>query len=281
MALGRIILASQSPRRGLLLGEAGLAFEQCNPPFADPASPSEEQGTDAGALACRLAVSKAHSLWAVLAGGGVVQSTQGAQTGTKTPLDNESCNLPHQEEPRPGSAPVPAAAQRPYLIVGADTICVDTAGRLIGQPGTRPEAGAMIRRFTGVWHEVVTGVGLMDDQGRCVGFSDAARVCLEHLDDASLEHYLDSGQWQGKAGGYNLFDRQAAGWPIRVEGDPATVVGLPMAMLLPVLQCWQQSGDWEAAVSRCRPHIKLPAGGGPQSLGAHPQSSDNRPERRP
>ena len=30
--------------------------------------------------------------------------------------------------------------------------------------------------------------------------------------------YVASGQWQGKAGGYNLHERLRAGWPIRVDG---------------------------------------------------------------
>jgi predicted house-cleaning NTP pyrophosphatase (Maf/HAM1 superfamily) len=50
-----------------------------------------------------------------------------------------------------------------------------------------------------------------------------------------LEHYLNTDGWIGKAGGYNLTDRQHAGWPITVEGDPATVMGLPMNRLVGVL----------------------------------------------
>lgn len=37
--------------------------------------------------------------------------------------------------------------------------------------------------------------------------------------------------WAGKAGAYNLAERVEAGWPIEVEGDPGTVMGLPMRRL--------------------------------------------------
>ena len=53
----------------------------------------------------------------------------------------------------------------------------------------------------------------------------------EDLDDAAMQHYLDEGAWRGKAGAYNLQERIDAGWPIRCEGDPSTVMGLPMRRL--------------------------------------------------
>ena len=68
-----------------------------------------------------------------------------------------------------------------------------------------------------------------------VTFADSATVRFDRVNDAQLDRYLDTDQWRGKAGGYNLYDRQAEGWPISVTGDPTTVVGLPMAKLRPVL----------------------------------------------
>ena len=57
-------------------------------------------------------------------------------------------------------------------------------------------------------------------------------MLFRSLYDASLERYLDSGQWQGKAGAYNLLDRMNAGWPLTYEGDPTTIMGLPMNQLI-------------------------------------------------
>src|SRR6185369_17870968 len=54
-----LILASRSPRRALLLREAGFTFEQADPPFIDPAQP---RGNKVETLAMALAVEKATSL---------------------------------------------------------------------------------------------------------------------------------------------------------------------------------------------------------------------------
>jgi septum formation protein len=51
------------------------------------------------------------------------------------------------------------------------------------------------------------------------------------VDDDAIDEYVASGQWRGKAGGYNLEERLEAGWPIECEGDPTTVMGLPMRRL--------------------------------------------------
>jgi len=51
------------------------------------------------------------------------------------------------------------------------------------------------------------------------------------IDDGRIEAYVWGGDWRGKAGAYNLSERVEAGWPITCEGDPATVMGLPMRRL--------------------------------------------------
>lgn len=123
------------------------------------------------------------------------------------------------------------------VLLAADTICVAADGTLVGTPETREEAEAMVRSFVGVSHRVVTGVAVVrtrDD--RWWTGSDAATVTWGVIGDAAIAGYVASGEWRGKAGGYNLFDRQRAGWPIRVDGDPTTVVGLPMPVVVPMLE---------------------------------------------
>ena len=191
-----LILASQSPRRAQLLTEAGFAFEQRSPPFADPDQPpSELPGEDAESYASVLAEMKAVSL---------------------------------SDEVAVGS-----------VILAADTICVDAAGKLVGKPRDRADAQAMLRSFIEAEHRVITGVALMRvEQDRTVHdlIADTAVVTFGSVSDQQLDEYLATDDWQGKAGGYNLFDRQSAGWPIEVAGDPATVVGLPMVRLVPRLR---------------------------------------------
>jgi len=190
-----LILASRSPRRAQLLCEAGYNFEILSPLFDDPAQPQSSQDLTPDQLAKRLAEQKAQSC---------------------SQLVDDGC---------------------PAVILSADTICVGPQGQLIGQPTNAEQARHMIESFIGCSHDVVTGVallpmGLADESSQPVCFADTATVWFDQLNSDALCEYLGTEQWRGKAGGYNLFDRQAADWPIRVEtGDPATVVGLPLMKL--------------------------------------------------
>ncbi len=124
------------------------------------------------------------------------------------------------------SEPAPAGT-----VLGADTVCVHH-GRILGQPTDAGDARAMLRRLRDADHEVLTGVCLIDlsDGDRNV-FFDRAVVHVGHLADDEIDRYVESGSWRGKAGGYNLAERLEAGWPLRCDGDPATVMGLPMRRL--------------------------------------------------
>lgn len=121
------------------------------------------------------------------------------------------------------------------LIIGADTACV-LDGELIGTPASEGEARTMLRRFVGRSHDVVTGVAIIEaDNGRRHLFSDTARVEFGALSPDEIERYAATGLWAGKAGAYNLSERLEAGWPIIYEGDPSTIMGLPMRSLKRVL----------------------------------------------
>ncbi|MFW6032995.1 MAG: Maf family protein [Phycisphaeraceae bacterium] len=191
----RLILASRPPRRTLLLREAGYRFQQADPPFEDPPQPQPDARHPATTIAADLARQKASSLAEHVTG--------------------------------------------PALVLAADTICVGAHGRLLGQPATADEARQMIQGFLRDEHEVVTGVALLELKNAKAGepdcFADVARVRFGPLSEQALADYLATDHWRGKAGGYNLADRQLAGWPIDVVGDPATVMGLPMRQLRPRL----------------------------------------------
>lgn len=122
------------------------------------------------------------------------------------------------------------------IVLGADTVCVKD-GQIIGQPADRADARRILHLFRRTDHQVLTGVALVDTStGARDMFVDVARVHMGDLPDADIESYLDSGQWQGKAGAYNLSERIDAGWPIVYEGDPTSIMGLPMEALTPRLQ---------------------------------------------
>ncbi|TVQ52064.1 MAG: Maf-like protein [Phycisphaerales bacterium] len=124
--------------------------------------------------------------------------------------------------------------QLPGTIMAADTICAH-GDKLLGQPRDRAEARRMIQHLRNAVHRTITGVCFYDPHvPRRVLLVDAATVRMGEISDDAIEAYIQSDQWRGKAGGYNLSERIEAGWPIECEGDPATVMGLPMQRLAPL-----------------------------------------------
>jgi septum formation protein len=180
------VLASQSPRRSLLLTEAGVDFIAIKPPFDDPPHPADTGVTP---------------------------------ENVATQLSNQKALSVHNLYP-----------DKP--IIAADTLIIMPDGSLAGTPVNREQAHVMIAAMCHHAHWVVTGVTLLlPGEKKPIHLADRAQVTLGDIPDCDLNAYLDTDLWQGKAGGYNLFERQKAGWPITVEGDETTVVGLPMQML--------------------------------------------------
>lgn len=124
---------------------------------------------------------------------------------------------------------------RPAWILAADTVC-ERDGAVLGKPADRDAARAMIRSLAGRAHDVVTGWCLLSPEGTARVGRDVAHIEIGDLPDALLGPFLDEGRWRGKAGGYNLPEVVALGWPVRCEGDPETVVGLPVTRLAPMLR---------------------------------------------
>lgn len=118
------------------------------------------------------------------------------------------------------------------LIVGADTAC-ELDGRIIGKPATEAEARATLRSMVGQTQRVVTSVAILDPRRNTnrLLLADVSEVTFGTIYEDAIDRYLVTGGWQGKAGGYNLAERLADGWPLSVRGDPDTVVGLPTRRL--------------------------------------------------
>jgi septum formation protein len=118
------------------------------------------------------------------------------------------------------------------IVLGADTAIIKDED-LIGTPRDRTEAHRMLRALSDGSHDVVTGVALIDPaSGRRTFFVDRATVRVGHLSDCMIAAYLATDAWRGKAGGYNLRERLDDGWPLSCSGDPTTVLGLPMGVLV-------------------------------------------------
>jgi septum formation protein len=126
------------------------------------------------------------------------------------------------------------------VVLGADTVCV-MDGAVIGQPGDAEAARGMLRGFLGRTHAVLTGVAFVSPRGGRELLVDRAEVRWGVVPERDLEAYLSSGAWRGKAGGYNLAEVAELGWPVTCDGDPGTVMGLPIRLLRERLSAWSVS----------------------------------------
>ena len=116
-------------------------------------------------------------------------------------------------------------------ILTADTVCV-IDGRVFGKPEGAKEAKLMIEKAIDNTHQVYTGWCLKSCDGvqSAVGY-ESVDITMGHIEQNVLDSYIQSGNWVGKAGGYNVSECLEAGWPIEVVGDLTCAMGLPMARL--------------------------------------------------
>jgi septum formation protein len=115
------------------------------------------------------------------------------------------------------------------VVIGCDTI-VSVGGHSLGKPTDVVDARKMLKMLINNTHTVISAVCLIDAAThRQHTFSDTTEVTLDLVDEERLAKYLLSNQWAGKAGAYNLAELEH--WPFTIEGDPTTVIGLPMNAL--------------------------------------------------
>lgn len=114
------------------------------------------------------------------------------------------------------------------VVLAADTI-VTFGDRLLGKPLDEADARRMLLLLSGTTHIVITGVAVVRQGGMIVRSGRTmSAVRMRHLKPVELNNYLATGDWQGKAGGYGIQDRDP--FVTRVAGSQTNVVGLPMQL---------------------------------------------------
>lgn len=124
---------------------------------------------------------------------------------------------------------LPTTTRVSAVVLAADTV-VHKNGEILGQPTDRDDAFRIVSTLIAGEHLVLTGVCLIGE-GERTWFVDRSAVRVGTVSPRQIESYLDTNGWRGKAGGYNLHERIADGWPIEYEGDDTSIMGLPMSRL--------------------------------------------------
>lgn len=125
---------------------------------------------------------------------------------------------------REKAAAIPCAADE--VILCADTT-VTVGRRILGKPRDTGEAAEFLWALSGRRHHVLTAVAVRGAQGLRERLVDTI-VRFRPLSNAEVNHYLASGEWRGKAGGYAIQGLAGAFIPW-IQGSFTGVVGLPLA----------------------------------------------------
>ncbi|MFT4580678.1 MAG: septum formation protein [Gammaproteobacteria bacterium] len=119
---------------------------------------------------------------------------------------------------------VRATSEHRCPVLGADTT-VSIDNLILGKPTSIEHAREMLQRLSGRWHEVLSGVAIIEDRAAVI--SVRTRVKFRQIAAGEIESYWASGEPHDKAGAYAI---QGIGGAFveRIDGSYSNVVGLPM-----------------------------------------------------
>ncbi len=122
-----------------------------------------------------------------------------------------------------------AALEPDAYVLAADTV-VAVGRRNLGKPASVDEARRFLKLLSGRRHRVLGGISVIAPDGRVSDRLSTTLVRFKRLSEAEISGYLDTGEWDGKAGGYAIQGLAAAFVPA-VSGSYTNVVGLDLAMV--------------------------------------------------
>ena len=112
------------------------------------------------------------------------------------------------------------------IILAADTV-VGVGRRILPKAETLDQAKYCLNLLSGRGHRVFTAVALIKADGDMTSRVVETRLTMKRLSSVELKSYLDSGEWEGKAGGYGI-QGMAEAYISKLIGSYSNVVGLPL-----------------------------------------------------
>lgn len=152
------------------------------------------------------------------------------------PSDSAECGVCSRETPpelvcrlawQKAADVVPQVAQG--IVIGCDTVA-ECQGHILGKPQNREHAAEMLQLMSGRPHQVFSGLCLRSvPENKAIVEVDVTKLQMDRLSETELNDYLDSEQWEGKAGAFGYQD--GLDWVQIIAGSESNVVGLPMERL--------------------------------------------------
>lgn len=156
------------------------------------------------------------------------------------PADVDETNLPGES---PHDYVMRVALDKAHAVVdstsGAVVIAADTSvvvdGAILGKPVDTTDAVRMIRELSGLTHQVLTAVVVIDAGRIEHSVITSTEVTIAELTDDEIEWYVATGEPFGKAGAYAI--QGIGGFLVEsIDGDPSTVIGLPLRATVELLR---------------------------------------------
>lgn len=112
------------------------------------------------------------------------------------------------------------------FVLGADTAAY-CGTRVMPKTYDREQVTEYLKMISGRRHRVCTAVCLCAPTGEIHTRSVESVVKFKRLSAAEMGHYINSGEWRGKAGGYSIQGWAGAliSW---IQGSYSSIVGLPL-----------------------------------------------------
>jgi septum formation protein len=123
-----------------------------------------------------------------------------------------------------------------YLIIACDTNVV-AGKKVLGKPADQDDAKRMLSMLCNKKHVVISSVSLIHGTPRIRKKAVAhtvSQVSFKNFSNAMLEDYLESGEWQGKAGAYAI-QGQGSLFLDWYQGSITCIIGFPLRIFFRVL----------------------------------------------
>ncbi len=125
-----------------------------------------------------------------------------------------------------GKGQVVADRNPDAYVLSADTV-VACGRRLLEKPADETEARQFLEMLSGRRHKVIGGIALHVPQKRVLERTVETVVQFKKLGRSEIDAYIESGEWEGKAGGYAI-QGLAEAYIKFIRGSYSNVVGLSL-----------------------------------------------------
>ena len=112
------------------------------------------------------------------------------------------------------------------IILAADTV-VACGRRVLSKPENLDQARSFLNLLSGRRHRVISGLAIISHNGNLYKRLVETHVNFKRLTSTELNQYLESGEWEDKAGAYAI-QGIAAEFIKSINGSYSNVVGLPL-----------------------------------------------------